>query len=198
MKEFEPLIGEWHGEGEIRVSVRADGLPPPIPHPMRPVDVLGQLLNAPGEPRHLLGQVGVLPEQVDVRPRQLFTVPRISLGVGLVAVGLTGLSEQDQRRRVRGLEAEREVEQDERIGVVRRDAHRVDDDPDGDNDRLGDEECRGAEETGEVLGSLAESAAAESGGQVFVAGVETEMRHCGPPGPVEIAPSARQPATFSV
>jgi hypothetical protein len=40
------------------------------------------------------------------------------------------------------LEAEREVEQDERVGVpVAHPGHDVDSDPDGKNDRLDDYEC---------------------------------------------------------
>lgn len=41
----------------------------------------------------------------------------IGIGVGFVAVGLTGLREQDQRRGIGGLETEREIEQDEGIQV---------------------------------------------------------------------------------
>ena len=61
-------------------------------------------------------------------------------GSGLVAVGLAGLREQDQRGGVGGLEGEGEVEQDERVGVpAQRDEGDVCRDPRRDDDGLADE-----------------------------------------------------------
>jgi hypothetical protein len=53
--------------------------------------------------------------------RQRFSVLCIGVGVGLVAVCLPGLGEQDERGRVGRLEAECEVEQNKRVEVEPRD-----------------------------------------------------------------------------
>jgi hypothetical protein len=61
----------------------------------------------------------------------------------LVALGLTCLREQDQWGRVGGLDGEREVEQDERVGVpAQADGERVDGDPQRDRDRLAEDVLR--------------------------------------------------------
>src|SRR5437764_1034055 len=100
------------------------------------------------ELRDPLRQLGVLAKQLGLRIRQLLAVPRRRLLVGLVTVGLPRLCEQDQRRRVRGLGREREVEQDERIRIpVCYESHGVDRDPDDDDDRLPDDVLRCPEET---------------------------------------------------
>src|SRR6516164_2328815 len=93
---------------------------------------------------------------------QLLTVLRVGKAVGLVAVGLAGLSEQDQRRRISGLEREREIEQDERIDVELCPTGHVNHDPEADNDGLGDKEGRSTEEAGEIFRLLAEPVAAEA------------------------------------
>jgi len=70
----------------------------------------------------------------------------------LVPVGLAGLREQDQRRRVRGLEREREVEENEWVGIpAAGEGERIEDDPDDDDDRLADDVPRRAEEAGDAL-----------------------------------------------
>ena len=43
---------------------------------------------------------------------EVFPVLRVGLGVGLVAVGLAGLREQNQGRGIRSLQTEREIEED--------------------------------------------------------------------------------------
>jgi len=74
------------------------------------------------------------------------------LGSHLVALGLTRLRQQDQRRGVCGLGGEREIEQDERIGVpVLDDRDRVEHDPEHDHDRLADDVLRRPEEARRVL-----------------------------------------------
>jgi hypothetical protein len=101
--------------------------------------------------------------------RNLLAVLLDRLGVGLVAVGLAGLREQDQRCRVRRLGREEQVEEDERIGVpAQRDDGRVQRDPGTDDERLADEELRRAEEAGDALGDAAEPVSAE--GSVMLAG----------------------------
>jgi hypothetical protein len=80
----------------------------------------------------------------------------------LVAVGLTRLGEQDQRRRVRGLGREREVQQDERARIpVGDDRDRVERDPEDDDDGLADDVLRCAEEPRRLLRAAPEGVAAE-------------------------------------
>ena len=93
---------------------------------------------------------------------QLLAMLGVGDAVALVAVGLPGLREQDQRRRVSRLQREREIEQDERIDVELRPAHDVDQDPDPHDDRLCYEKGRRSEETGEALRPRAEPVAAEN------------------------------------
>src|SRR5581483_5552267 len=81
------------------------------------VDILGQRLHAFGKRRDLLGQLGILLEQHQRILSQLLTVLGIRVGPHLVTLRLAGLGQQDERRRIRGLQAERQVEQDERIGI---------------------------------------------------------------------------------
>ncbi len=60
---------------------------------------------------------GELPgQELRLRQRARVGLP-VALNLLLVTVGLAVLREQDQRRRVRGLGREQQVEQDERIGV---------------------------------------------------------------------------------
>src|SRR6185295_6594353 len=83
--------------------------------------------------------------------------------------------QQDEGRRVGRLEAERQVEEDERVAVEMEEAPDVEDDPDSDNHALCDEKSRRAEETGEPLRLLPEPIAAESRGQVDVRSMEAEV-----------------------
>jgi len=48
-------------------------------------------------------------------PRKIFPVLRVGFRMYLVAVGLAGLSEQDKRRRVGGLQTECKIQKNERI-----------------------------------------------------------------------------------
>ena len=81
----------------------------------------------------------------------------VLLGLHAVAVGLPVLGQQDQRRGVGGLGGERQVEQDERVGVpAQLDRDHVQRDPDDHDDRLDGEEAAGAEEPGDALGELAD------------------------------------------
>ena len=54
---------------------------------------------------------------LEARLRQVLSMLRVGVGVRFVAVRLSGLREQDERRRIGGLQAEGEVEQNERIEV---------------------------------------------------------------------------------
>jgi len=79
--------------------------------------------------------------------------PVDQVAVLLVAVGLTRLREQDQRRRVRGLRREDEVQEDERFRVpVVDERDRVERDPQRDDDRLADDVARRPEEARSLLG----------------------------------------------
>jgi len=69
------------------------------------------------------------------------------LAVELVAVGLTGLGQEDERCGVRGLRREDQVQENERTGVeVVEERDRVEGDPECDDDRLADDVSRCAEE----------------------------------------------------
>ena len=81
----------------------------------------------------------------------------VLLGLRPVAFVLAVLGQQDQRRGVRGLGGEGEVQQDERVRVPpEADGGDVDGDPHGHEDGLDDEEPAGAEEPGDALGEAAE------------------------------------------
>jgi hypothetical protein len=138
-----------------------------------------------GQPFHLARDLGVLREHVRVLLGELLvlvehprlallealhalglhlTVLRQLLVVNVVAVGLPGLGQQDQRRGVGGLQREQQVERDERVPVPGdrvRQRQRVQGDPEGDDERLPDDEPRRAEEARESLGENAEAVTAE-------------------------------------
>src|SRR5699024_9981760 len=81
----------------------------------------------------------------------------------LVPVLLAVLREQDQRRGVGGLGGEREVEQDEGVGVeAKRDDGDVEDDPDDHHDRLDQQVGAGAEEPGDGLAVAADGVGVEA------------------------------------
>ena len=88
----------------------------------------------------------------------------VSLHLHAVTLRLAVLREEDQRRGIRGLGREREVEEDERVGVPPTVAdvadveapREVEADPHDDDERLHHEEARGAEEARDGLGELAE------------------------------------------
>ena len=91
-----------------------------------------------------------------VSARVLRRAAAVLLRLHPVPVGLPVLRQQDQRRGVGGLGGERQVEQDERVGVpAQSDGEDVQRDPDDDDDRL-DEEAGGPDEPGDRLGEPAE------------------------------------------
>jgi hypothetical protein len=80
----------------------------------------------------------------------------------LVAVGLAGGGEQDQWSGAGGLGRERQVEQDERVGVPSKtESGGIERDLQDDQDGLADDEPRGAEEAGEAFSGHAEAVVAE-------------------------------------
>jgi hypothetical protein len=78
---------------------------------------------------------GLDPEE----PHHEAPMSSICVRVRFVSIGLSRLGKQDEGRRVGGLQTERQIEQDEGVGVERREPRDVETNPDGDQDRLGDE-----------------------------------------------------------
>jgi hypothetical protein len=105
---------------------------------------------------------------------EVFSVLCISQGVSFVPVGLTCLRKQDEWRCVSRLQAEREVEENEWIDVERHDAKSIYQNPDGDHDRLADEEHRRPKETRECLGFERKPVCTENWRKVGVGTVESE------------------------
>src|SRR4029077_15926273 len=80
---------------------------------------------------------------------QSLTMFRVGEGMSGVAVGLAGLRQQYERSRIRRLQAEGEVEEDEWIDVERRKPEDVDENPNGNDARLSDEKARRAKKASE-------------------------------------------------
>ncbi len=146
-------------------------------------DFLAQVLGQFGQLRVLLHQLQELGrllrgqrEPLRILHVERLAMERIGLRMGLVAVRLPRLRQQDQRRGVRGLQAEREIEQDERIEVEFPDADQVQADPDRDDDRLRDEEKRRAEKPGERLRLEGKPIVPERRREMQVRNVKPKMR----------------------
>ena len=107
--------------------------------------------------------------------REGFAMLCVGIRMGLVAVRLAGLGQQDERRGVGGLQAERQIEQDERIDIEMEDARRVECDPHPDHDRLADEKHRRAEKPCKTLRLESEPIVAENRREMPVGRVEAEM-----------------------
>ena len=145
-------------------------------------DPLAQLLDQ-------LGQVGVLLHQLEqpggfvrghllpllARQCQRFAMLGVGVGMRFVAVGLAGLRQKNERRGVGGLQAEGEVQKDKGIDIKMGEPEDVDDNPDGDDERLADEKNRGAEETGECFGLEREPIIPKDGSEVPMRQMKAEM-----------------------
>ncbi len=133
-------------------------------------------MDLPCQRRHLFGQVLVGLGELRVRFQQLPQLSESGLRVGLlllvpairerggplVALRLPRRREQDQRRRVGGLEREREVQEDEGVGIpAEAQPDRIQCDPDGDEQGLPGDVLGRAEETGSRLRASAERVLAE-------------------------------------
>ena len=119
------------------------------------VDLGGQVSDTLGERLDGFGQCRVLPDQVDQQRRlafgqllallaggmEIFAMPCIRQGMRLVAVRLPRLRQQDQGRRIGGLQAEGEVEQNKGVKVEGDEAQDVRQDPDGNDKRLPDQKA---------------------------------------------------------
>jgi hypothetical protein len=97
--------------------------------------------------------------------RDVLAMLGVRVGVCLVAIGLPRLGKQDQRRGVGGLQAEGQVEQDERVEIEADETDGVGEDPGANDQRLADQKLRRTEEARERLGLGAELARAERGRQ---------------------------------
>lgn len=104
-----------------------------------------------------------------------FAVQGIGIGLGFVPRSLTGLGQQDQGSGIRRLQAERQVEQDERINVELGHARDVKAYPDRHDQRLGAQESRRAEEPCKGLGAQGELVVAERWLQVSMGAVKAQM-----------------------
>ena len=111
--------------------------------------------------------------------RQGFAVLGIRLGMCLVAVGLAGLREKDKGRRIGRLKAKRQVEEDERIDVETKEAGYIRADPECDDQRLSDQENRGAEEACKSLRLERKPIVPEDLIEMHVREVKPEVMICG-------------------
>ena len=126
--------------GDARMDLGGHGVDPFDEDP----DRVGELSVLLKQGLHPLGEGGVLLHHFDQHPGLLLQLRSARIGdlvkffamlrtcdaVGLVPVGLAGLRQKDQWRRVGGLGREGEVEQDEGIDVKLGPANDVDQDPD--------------------------------------------------------------------
>src|SRR5919197_5851891 len=87
-------------------------------------------------------------------PDLLLVMPLGSQFLRFVAVGLTRLCEQDQRRCIGSLRREGQIKEDEWVAVeAKRDCDRVERDPRNDDDRLTQDVLRRSEEARDFLGA---------------------------------------------
>jgi len=126
----------------------------------------GKHFNLLGQIPYGLGELGILAEEIGQHGSffcgeqlaflagfcEIFAVLGIRLGMRLVAVRLPGLCEQDKRRSVGGLEAEREIKQNKRVNIKLCETADIKKYPNRNNDSLGDEENRCSKEAGKSLG----------------------------------------------
>src|SRR6516162_2232850 len=147
--------------GQKIIGQRSASGSPRIDH--RPVHVNRQRFDALGESLHRFRELSILPKHLHEEGRlvrrkrrpflaravQSLTMFRIGERMCSVAVGLAGLRQQYEWSRICRLQAEGEVEEDERINVERCKPQDIDENPHGNNDGLGDEKARRAKKTSE-------------------------------------------------
>jgi hypothetical protein len=118
----------------------------------RLVHVKCQRFDALSESLHRFGKLSVLSQHLHEEGRllsrkrrpflaravQSLTMFRIGQGMSRIAVGLAGLRQQYEWSRICRLQAEGEVEEDERIDVECCKPKDIDENPHGNNDGLGD------------------------------------------------------------
>src|SRR5919108_914072 len=173
---------------EIRLRISASLSVSPALHRRAPGGSLRfprrqRRVDLPGQGGHLLRQLLVLTRQSRVRLEERLELVRLGLDRGkplgaaalglvvtllrhlselLVTGGLPRLRQQDQRRGVRRLGREPEVQENERLRIpVAHERDGVEDDPRRHDDRLAEDVLRCAEEARRFLGTTAESVLAE-------------------------------------
>jgi hypothetical protein len=124
-----------------------------------------QRFDALGENLHCFRELSILPKHLHEEGRlvrrkrrpflartvQSLTMFRIGQGMSRIAVGLAGLRQQYEWSRLCRLQAEGEVEEDERIDVERCKRKDIDENPYRNNDGLGDEKARRAKKNKRTL-----------------------------------------------
>ena len=133
---------------------------------------LGVLVHELQQLGRLLGGEGELP---GVLSGKFLAVLSIGLCVDFIPVGLASLGEEDERGGVGGLEAEGEVQENERVKIKADESRDVGSNPGGDDDGLSDEEHRCPEEARESFRLQSKPIVAEDGREVDVGQVETKM-----------------------
>jgi hypothetical protein len=140
------------------------------------VDFKRQRFHPLGESLHRFRKLSVLLDHLDkeggllcgdrrpflARRVQGLTMFGISEGMSHVAIGLPGLCQQDEWSRIRRLEAESEVQKNEWVDVEGCKSNRIDEDPNGDNDSLGDKETRRPEKASERFSPQGEPVVTEN------------------------------------
>jgi hypothetical protein len=118
--------------------------------PRRPLGSLGRFLAGLEVLEDAHGYLSVLPDLIQDGQGALSRGVSFCIGMlerQAILLGLAVTGEQDHRTRIGGLDAEQLVEKDERVRVPAADeADDVQDDPDGDDDRLGDKERPGPDD----------------------------------------------------
>src|SRR5450432_717547 len=107
--------------------------------------------------------------------REGFAMLRVSVGMRFVPVGLAGLCEQDERRGVSGLKAEREVEEDEGIDIEMDDPDHVEKNPNRHDQGLPNEEHGSAKEAGEGLRLERKPIVPEDSGEMVMRKMKAKM-----------------------
>jgi hypothetical protein len=128
-----------------------------------------ELMHLHREAVDLRQQLAILLQQRELGLTQLLAVAGIRLRERLVALRLTGLRQQDQRRRVGRLHREQQIQQDVRVRVeVDEQFVAVEEDPGDHQQRLADEVLGGAEEACNAFGKRPEAATAERAAVLLV------------------------------
>ena len=122
------------------------------------LDAFGHFFGDLGQSRVLLqqngegsGLIGDLDLAQLAGVSEVLAMQGIGLGMRFITVGLSGLGQEDERGGVGCLKTESEVQQDEGVGIKRHHAQDVQGDPPKDDECLGDEKERSAEESGKFL-----------------------------------------------
>ena len=146
------------------------------------LDAFGHFFGDLGQSRVLLqqngegsGLIGDLDLAQLAGVREVLAMQGIGLGMRFITVGLSGLGQEDERGGVGCLKTESEVQENEGVDIERNHAQDVQGDPRKNDEGLGDEEERGAEESGKFLSQQGKPVLPKNGTQMPVLLVKTEM-----------------------